>query len=363
MISFFKKAFGNKSEEKTTPAKPAETDMQNNMPGKNEETRTPSETSDKSEELRGSEASNASKPTDAVPKPECPVYEYIKSHTQDGRLPDDFRIPWISGNWAPGAKDGVALYHMAPLQPDQARDQKILRALTLMSDEDNGNYTREIFGIFEELDQKTSIVRLFDEIIRVLAGNQASLNLMNLLNFGDWLICNGVSLLAVKMGLTVLAPFDVPFVEEVMTEFGVYDEFTYYAARTLSMEKWKNGNDELFALAKNVRGWGRIHAVRYLRPETQEIRDWLLFEGSDNGVLPQYSSDICLQKSGAVNRLDTGLSAREFEAIGNLIRTSLESGPCPGITNASHLLPKFLEKGKEFGVDPGLREMIKKAQS
>ena len=129
------------------------------------------------------------------------------------------------------------------------------------------------------------------------------------------------------------------------------------------MEKWKNGNDELFRLAKNVRGWGRIHAVQFLRPETQEIRDWLLYEGSDNRVLPQYSSDICLQKSEAESRLDSALSAEEFEAVGELIRASLESGPCPGITNASALLPKFLEKGKEFGVDPGLREMIEKAQS
>ena len=345
MISFFKKALGKKSKEKTAPAKPAEADMQNNMPGNSTNTQMSSETSD------------------TVPQPECPIYEYIKSHTQDGRLPDDFRIPWIRGNWAPGAQDGVALYHMAPLQPDQNREAMILQALKLMSDEDNGDHVTEIFRIFEELDQKTSIVRLFDEIILVLARNQASLDLQSLLNFGDWLICNGVSLLAVKMGLTVIAPFDVPFVEEVMTEFGVYDEFTYYSARVLSMDKWENGNEELFRLAKNVHGWGRIHAVHYLRPKTQEIQDWLLYEGSKNEVLPQYSSDICLQKSGAAIRLDSTLSSKEFEAIGELIRTSLESGPCPGITNGDQLLPQFLEKGKAFGVDAELREMVEKAQS
>lgn len=297
---------------------------------------------------------------DPVPcgEPECPIYEYIKKHTKDMRLPPDFRIPWIRGEWAPGAQDGVFLYHMAPLQPDPAREEKILEALTMMSDEENGQYIEKVFAIFEELDKKTGIVRLFDEISRVIALHQADLNLVNLVKYGDWLICSGVSLLSVKLGLTVLSGFHVPFVEEVMMEFGVYDEFTYYAARVLSRETWENGNEELFRLARNVRGWGRIHAVEYLRPETQEIRDWLLYEGADNEIVSQYSADTCLQKSGAENRLDSALSAGEFEAIGKLIQTALESGPCPGITDGERILPKYLEKGKEFPIDPELRQMI-----
>ena len=158
-------------------------------------------------------------------QPECSVYEYIKKHTRDGCLPEDFQIPWIRGGWAPGAQDGMLLYHMSPLLPDPAREQKILRALMMMSSEESGDYLVEIFNIFEEIDAKTSIIRLFDEIIRILTTHQADLCLENLLNFGDWLICNGVSLLSVKLGLTIIAPFTVPFVEEVMMEFGVYDEW------------------------------------------------------------------------------------------------------------------------------------------
>lgn len=248
---------------------------------------------------------------------------------------------------------------MAPVEPDPDREQKILKALQMMSDEANGDYVESIFAIFEEIDKQTSIVRLYDEIIRVLAANQGDLDLANVLNFGDWLICSGVSLLSVKLGLTVLAAFNhVPFVEEVMTEFGVYDEFTYYAARVLSRKEWENGNDELFQLAKNVSGWGRIHAVRYLRPETEEIRDWLLYEGANNTVHPQYSADLCLQKAEAETRLDSALSAEEFEAVGKLIQAAIVSGPRPWVTNGERILPKFLEKGKKFGIDPTLRQMI-----
>ena len=293
-----------------------------------------------------------------VLRPECSIYDYIKAHTKDGCIAKDFEIPWICDEWAPGAKDGVLLYHTAPLQPDPAREEEILKALRMMSEEDNGQYAKAVFGIFEKIEEKDSIIKLFDEIIRLIASHQTELNLGNLLNFGDWLICQGVTLLSVKLGLTVIAAFNVPFVEEVMTEFGVYDEFTYYAARVLSRNTWENGNEELFRLAKNVRGWGRIHAVRYIRPETPEIRDWLLYEGADNEILSQYSADICLQKAGAEGRLDSTLSQREFEAIGKLIETALESGPCPGITDGERILPKYLAKEKEFPIDLRLRQKI-----
>lgn len=312
---------------------------------------------EQTEQSLGSSSTDSCEASDTATGPECPIYEYIKKHTKDGRLPEGFRIPWIQSMWAPGAQDGVSLYHMAPLQPDPAREQKILEALKLMSAEENAQYTETIFAIFEELEQQAPIVKLYDEIVLTIIRHQAELHPIRLLNYGDWLICQGASLMAVKLGLTVLSPFNVPFVEEVMMEFGVYDEFTFYAARVLSQGHWQNGNAELFRLAKNVRGWGRIHAVEFLEPETQEIRDWLLFEGADNDVIPQYSADLCLRKAGAESRLDGNLSAEEHEAIGKLIRAALEPGPCPGVTDVD-ILPKFLVRGKEFPVDLELRQMI-----
>ena len=288
------------------------------------------------------------------------IYEYIKAHTQDGRLPEDFSIPWLQGFWAPGARDGVSLYHMTPLQPDPDRQQKIMQVLMMMSEDENLVHVSAIFAILEELDERYGIVKLFDETILLIAQNRGALNVMNILGFGDWLLCNGTSLLATKMGLTILSAYTVPFVEEVMMECGVYDEFTYYAARVLPRDCWEQGNDELFRLAQNVHGWGRIYAVEYLQPETQEIRDWLLYEGSNNDIDPQYSANVCLQKAGAVSRLDSSPSTKEFEAIGKLIQIALGQGPRPGITEEA-LLPKFLQKGTEYPIDPELIQLITSA--
>lgn len=356
LFSFFKKSLGKSEEGTAGGKKPSGPDEVNGSMSPQE---APEKKATQNSQALAAEEDPSEEEPEVALQPECPIYEYIKKHTEDGRLPEGFQIPWIRGMWAPGAQDGVYLYHMAPLQPDPAREQQILEALTIMSEAETTDAAREVFDIFEEIEETTSIVRLYDEIIRVIAAHQADLDLENLLNFGDWLICYGVSLLSVKLGLTVIAAFNVPFVEEVMTEFGVYDEFTYYAARVLTQGNWANGNEELFTLAKNVRGWGRIHAVEYLRPETQEIRDWLLYEGADNEIMSQYSADVCLQKAGAENRLDSGLSAREFEAIGKLLEAALvEAGPRPGITDGERILPKYLAKEGQFPIDPRLKQMI-----
>ncbi len=295
--------------------------------------------------------------------PICPIYEYIKDNTKEGCLPEGFEIPWIKDIWAPGAHDGVALYHMVPIAsaPDAERDQKILEALKLMASENNGDHVNEVFAVFEELDKKDSIVRLYDPITRIIAVHQKEMDLHTLLQFGDFLICNGTSLLAVKLGLSVIAPFNAPFVEDVATEFGVYDEFTYYAARILSDGCRPGSNAKLFELAGNVKGWGRIHAVEWLEPETPEIRDWLLFEGANNTIDPQYSADVCLQKAEAEKRLDCSLTADEYAAIGKLIRASLVQGPCRGITDGERLLSKYIQKAQGFPADPELIRIILEA--
>ena len=295
--------------------------------------------------------------------PDQSIYLYLKAQLEinGGHLPRGFNIPWVEKDevpWAPGAKDGVALYHMHPLEKDENREQKILEALKFMSGQNNLHNQSRIMGIFGELDRQVSMAQLSDEINRIIGKNASQLDLMTLANYADYLITYGKSLLSVKIGMIILAGFNFKFIEEVMLTFGAYDEFTYFAARTLSQEKWENGNRELFELAQKVYGWGRIHAVSYLRPESQEIKDWLLYEGAVNDIAPQYSADVCLQKAEVKVRLSSFLPEEEFVAIEKLIRYALEDGPCPGITDAEQILPKYLKAAEYHSIDRELVQMI-----
>ena len=62
------------------------------------------------------------------------------------------------------------------LAPDPERDGKILQGLKLMASENNGAHVEKVFDIFEELDHKDSIVRLYDPIVRLIAEHQKEMD-------------------------------------------------------------------------------------------------------------------------------------------------------------------------------------------
>jgi len=137
----------------------------------------------------------------------------------------------------------------------------------------------------------------------------------------------------VKYALGLLELF--PFLEEadgyapIVRFMAQCDEFTFYAMYV--MGEWENGNDEVFELAKRVHGWGRIHCVSYLEPETQDIKDWLLYEGANNTVLSNYSAMKCLVKSGVPERLENRITYEEWKGIGKLLCHCIVDQPLLGI--------------------------------
>lgn len=320
------------------------------------------------EEKKMKQEPAAEQPAESTKPSRRPIYETIQKHLQDGELPQDFIIEGADDRqsdirFAPGALDGMLLYHMTPYTADEETKQQILRALRLVSEEDNAKNISQILGIFEQLQSKTAIVRLHDTIVRVMLDNIQSLSVENLLKFGDYLITYGTSFLAVKLGLTLLSIFvadQIPFVKEVNLTFGAYDEFTWFAARYLSSGACRDGNAALFELARHVHGWGRIHAVNYLRPETREISNWLLYEGAKNTIVPQYSADLCLLKSGAADRLNEEITEAEFAAIGALLEAALEKpGPCRGVSDGDRLLPLYLHAAERFPLNRELIQSIR----
>ena len=294
------------------------------------------------------------------------IYQNILDNLQNGELPSDFVIEGAESRrtqfkFVPGAMDGILLYHTTPYIADEETKQQILQALTLVSAEYNSEHVPQILGIFEKLESKITMVKLYDTVRGVMLENIQDLNAEKLLNFGDYLISYGTSFLAVKLGLTLLSIFNdkIPFVEEVHLTFGAYDEFTWFAARYLSSGACKDGNAALFELARHVRGWGRIHTVNELEPETEEIRDWLLFEGAENTIMAQYSADLCLLKAGALGRLNGDVSRAEFDAVSSLMAAALEKeGPCRGITD-DRLLPAYLKAAERFPLNRELIQSIR----
>lgn len=265
---------------------------------------------------------------------------------EDGELPRDFSLPPLPGTkimFADGASDGIGIYHMgAPQITDEIREG-IKSAVTAASDGDF-NQAEEEFRVLSGL---IYAVRAIDELQSFIIENKDSLNAKNLYNCSVTLMTESTDRECVKFGMSMLELFNVQDNEKLMKAvelIGLSNEFTIFAV--FIMSRWENANECIFALAQRVHGWGRIHAVERVEPETDEIRRWMLREGVNNDVLPAYSALPCWEKSGAAEILhNPDLSDDDFTSIANLLDALLDEGPCAGISeieNNAEVLSEFL---------------------
>ena len=262
------------------------------------------------------------------------LFEYIASAVVDGELPEGFSLPDMKKDghvlsWADGALDGVTIYHTQI--PEVSREE-----LSLISDAVRAASKRDFDladRLVKMLEEKTRIINASDALQAYVIENHRELNAKNLFDYGMHLLFDSEDREDLKAGLSLLCNFKTDRLEdlkEAVRTVGLCNEFTLFAV--LIMLRWENGNDEVWQLAKRVHGWGRIHAIERIEPETEEIRRWLLMEGVHNDVLPAYSALTCWNKSNAEYILKSGPSREEFTGIRDIIEGLLDEGPVAGIS-------------------------------
>ena len=297
----------------------------------------------------------------AQKKKEQSIYEYICDHIVDGVLPEDLEMPQDQEgdmHFAPGAADGIYIFHVPQSGADEEEKAQIESFLRDASDGrfDKAEETAAALG------KKRHALPLMSDMQQFVADHIDELNPENLFQFACIMIEMSPDKECVKFGLGLSDLFecrDEGFHNTIRT-LGLSDEFTVYCV--ISMLMWHNGNEEIFDLVKKVHGWGRIHAIDRLRPETQEIRDWLFYEGIDNTVLPGYSAFPVFVNSEAEKRLDQKMDRKDFEAMSRLIEALLPDEPVPGLStlaNADEILMKFLERAGEQSLTEGDLDLIR----
>ncbi len=280
------------------------------------------------------------------------IYQQICDHITDGTLDSGFALyeedEDSSGiSWAPGAMDGVSIYHMHHAGLDAAQTKGMARALKCAA---VGNYP-ETDVLFYEWTKAVRAVSCIDELQKYVIDHARTLDAENVFNTALTMVLYSAHIECVKIGLELLELFGDPQenLKEIIRRVGLYDEFTIFAV--WNMQKWNNGNEEIFALAKKVHSWGRIHAVERLEPENDEIRHWLLTEGNINEVANAYSSLTCWRKADAEAILSGHPTQEEYAAITTLIEGLLEEGPVSGISeipNAETVMLRYLELSSEY---------------
>lgn len=279
------------------------------------------------------------------------LYEIIVEALVNGELPVGFSLPEKVENgiaWMDGAADGVCVYHMSSGEEgDKAKDimGEALKAAT------RGDFKSANIS-FARLGEKTRALSVIDEFQKYIMEHKGELNPGNIYKYALHAVTESADRETVKYGLAMLELLKTGDNEEtrkIIRTIGLSDEFSLFAI--FVMLTWEDGNNEVFQLAKRIHGWGRVHAVERIKPETDEIKRWLLLDGVHNNVMAAYSALECWVKSGAYDVLMTGPSKEEFVGIRDIINGLLDEGPAEGISQIDgreDILIRFLNVAKEF---------------
>jgi hypothetical protein len=290
------------------------------------------------------------------------IYQLICSHIKDGCLDEHFSLPQENSAseevlFAPGAMDGIILYHMGMYDLDDAQTESMSKALLAAAEGDALQTDR----LFAELTRSVRIIRMIDSIQNYILFHSADLNPENVYQTACSLILHSAHTECVKAGIVLLGMFAAidADIKEAIRMLSLSDEFSLFAFS--SMLTWPGGNEEIFSAAKKVHGWGRIHAAEYLQPDTEEIRRWFLTDGCKNEILAAYSALTCWRKSGAEQILFSAPTTEAYIAIGVILEGLLDEGPVAGIScleNAADILLRYLQLSENYSLSAQDRERI-----
>ena len=279
------------------------------------------------------------------------IYELISDNIINGKLDENFTIPDDSEGpvkFAAGAMDGMCVYHMRPYEMT-TEDYNILEKSVAAVAKGDFEQTDKLWA---ELGKSARAIQVVDQFQQYIQEHADEIDVATAYPCVFDIVCKSNNKESIKFALEFMELLDTSqdFIMDVVRTIGLSDEFTIFSAWI--MRGWDNGNNELFELAQKVDGWGRIHIIELLEPDTEEIRKWLLTEGTKNDVVYAYSALTCWEKSDARQRLcSSDLSYEEYCGLLTLADALLDEGPVWGISkieNADDILSDIVSRANEF---------------
>lgn len=260
------------------------------------------------------------------------IYDIIcQQLTPEGLLPEDFALPRHtppgSLAFADGAMDGIIAYHMSPSEQDA---QPLYHIVELIADDQP---EQALVGLSEffPLGEFKTMLSYIDPLQNWIYDHRDSLPANKLYQFARWQLTHSAHPETIKFALALLEMLNTQeekALQKIIMTLALSDELTLFALFVIIT--WPDANDRLFELAQHVHGWGRIHTVDRLQPETASIQQWLLTEGWRNTVMPAYSAITCLQKGDLLTRLQQNMPC---PGVDELLRIALEGGPVASLLN------------------------------
>ena len=277
-----------------------------------------------------------------------PIFEIIADRLRQTEFKDDdiitlgkdFSLPNDEEGlkYIDGAKDGIGVYHMGAAEITQKDIEEINTVITLAN---TGDYD-QADSVLEKLCERIRVVNFIDELQDCILARKDEIE-DKFYIYSLHLMTQSANIECVKAGMMIQELFgQSEEVKGMVRTLGLSDEFTLYSV--FIMRNWENGNTEIMNIAKSVNGWGKVHAVHYIEPETEEIKYWLLTGAVSNDVMPAYSGWDCYKKADveAILKKD-GLNYEELEGVLSIVDAMLDEVPVLGISNVENPKEILLE--------------------
>lgn len=280
------------------------------------------------------------------------AYETIKANIgADGRLPHEFTLePKHAPNqigFMPGAMDGIGVFH-ASAGSNEKTVRKLVALLKKYFKTSSARYISKI----ETLLADNRSISLIDSILQSIREDHKGIDPNKLASLSFHIAKTSTTVELVKIAIGLLGLLDLGNADEVcdvITTLGLYDDFTLFVV--VAASNWTNGNRIIFQIAKTVIGWGKIHAVERLEPETDEIREWILRDGCANSVMDAYLGLTCAIKGDLISVLRrNSIDSEMFGSVAIIIDALLDEGPATGISEyeyAQEALSRYLGYAKQ----------------
>ena len=267
-----------------------------------------------------------------------PIFEIIADRLRKTEFKDDdiitlgkdFSLPNDEEGlkYIDGAKDGICAYHMGAAEITKKDIEEINTVITLAN---TGDYD-QADSVLEKLCERIRVINFIDELQDCILDRKDEIE-DKFYIYSLHLMTQSANIECVKVGMMIQELFkQSDEVKGMVRTLGLSDEFTLYSV--FIMRNWENGNTEIMNIAKSVNGWGKVHAVHYIEPETEEIKYWLLTGAVSNGVMPAYSGWDCYKKADveAILKKDR-LTYEELEGVLSIVDAILDEEPVLGISN------------------------------
>ena len=256
------------------------------------------------------------------------IYLQIKEALQDGLLPNGF-TPNTEGPeplTPPGRADVLSLY--APLPHEKVGADALAQMESIFRLAGDGQYEKAYEKCLRLL-AKRRYYFLREDCERIVTENKGGYDRNKIFFFClEYLALNSPVPEAVKLGMSICSlPQNLSDqVKGYFDTLGLYEEFTLYAAiayRRFGEQK------KIFSLCQNSKGWGRIAALAFLRPQTASIQNWVLGRLFDDCPSPQLAAITYYQNGFFQKKLQKDCSPEELVTLGKVLSYLLEEEPVP----------------------------------